>query len=350
MIPQGTAWYWWQPLFATPPILFKLETQPQDQCPLFSSLPAELRTIIFEYTLTDYESSDYFFKHEDRGMNLLMRPDCRPRRSTYTQLLRTCQRVYSETWLMPFIFAEHMFYYSLDDTRFRGTNEDHTSRITYNPRRLQAYPRNLEGYVLYHEPTFHIPKVDRVRFYFHPDDPYTIYPLSDWIESVPKKFGPRCVTFSICYKIGGMRRGNRMYDYKLRGDWVNRLRFPTSVTRIRMELGKFTENPRLGELVSKVISKWFFRREDGVVFRAAEDDVVYRRWVAHDPTPTQLPRTQQVYDIPMVIWKPVDGFNPFADGYECPDLDLTRLAKRVRRPLADITRAVNGITAHGSTT
>lgn len=114
-----------------------------------------------------------------------------------------------------------------------------------------------------------------------------------------------------------------------------------------MELGKFSDEAEVREIVSEVISKWFFRRRDGVIFRAAEDNVVYRRWVAHEPPRNQFSWTRKVYVIPMVTWKPVNDFDPFADGHECPDLNLTGLAKRSgRRPLGDITRDINRVTAH----
>ena len=114
-----------------------------------------------------------------------------------------------------------------------------------------------------------------------------------------------------------------------------------------MELGKFTEEAEFRAVVSEVISNWFFRRQDGAVFRAAEDDVVYRWWVAYEDPQNRFQWTRMVYVIPMVTWKPVTNFDPFADGHKCPDLNLTNLVvkRRGRRALGDITRDVNRLTA-----
>lgn len=333
----------YEPPLASPPTSFELETQSQDQCPLFSRLPAEVRIIIFEYTLTDYESSDYFYAAADISVELEMRHDYRPRRSTSTQLLRTCQRIYSETWLMPFILAEHIYYAG---PRNCGTNDDvRQDRSKFiNLSRMKSYLSVLKDYAENHNSTFHIPKLERMRYYYDITLPNPAFPLGIWSRHLAKDLGPKCVTFSLNYKNSWMRHA---YGYNLSGKWVNKARFSRSVTRICMELGKFSDDPPLREIVSEVVSKWFFRREDGIVFRAAEDEVVYRRWVAYAAPDGRSSWMQKVYIIPMITWKPVDDFDPFADGYKCPDLDLTSLAMRMdRRPLGDITGAINRFTAH----
>lgn len=131
-----------------------------------------------------------------------------------------------------------------------------------------------------------------------------------------------------------------MYGYNLSAKWVNETRFPNSVTCIRMELGKFSDDPQLRQIVSEVVLNWFFRREDGTVFRAAEDNVFYRHWrVLEDPN-ERAPFTKRIYVIPMVTWRPVVEFDPFVDGYECPDLDLTSMARQMDRiPLSNVTVA-----------
>ena len=69
----------------------------QANCPLFSTVPAEIRTKIFELALAPsddksqpYNQHSYYF-----------RPDFRYHRRVYTDLLLTCRRVYSECYLMP---------------------------------------------------------------------------------------------------------------------------------------------------------------------------------------------------------------------------------------------------------
>lgn len=305
-----------EPPLASPPTSFELETQPQDQCPLFSLLPPELRIIIYRYTLTDYESSDYFYKSDDLYQHIEYRHDYRPQRNTHVQLLRTCQRIYSETWFMPFILAEQICSRPSDC----GTNEDAQLEKIITLERMRTYLRILEDYANNHNPEFRIPKIEAVRYYFEPVNKIPAHQLLIYPGLV---FDAKCFTFSRSYKRGWMTPKTGLY---FDAEWVNASRFLRSAMRIRMELGKYSSKARFREIVSEMVSKWFFRREDGVVFRAAEEDVVYRRWAAHE-----LPQWQWsgklVYIIPMVTWKPVDDFDPFADGYECPNLDLTKTAK-----------------------
>lgn len=278
----------------------------------------------------------------DSAQDLDMRRDYRPRRNTHTQLLRTCQRVYSETWHMPFFLTEHIFYVG---PRNVGTNEDiqrdETKFIKH--ARLTAYLRVPKDYLNDH-PTFRIPRIDRVKYYVQPRSSNPACNINYWNKRHARGLGPKCVTLSLSYKNSQTRYAD---GYNLKAKWVNETRFPNSITRICMELGKFSDEAEVREIVSEVISKWFFRRRDGVIFRTAEDNVVCRRWVAHEPPRNQFSWTRKVYIIPMVTWKPVNDFDPFADGHECPDLNLTGLAKRSgRRPLGDITRDINRVTAH----
>jgi hypothetical protein len=211
---------------------------------------------------------------------------------------------------------------------------------------MEKYLQILKEYASSHDQTLHLPHIQSIRLYFeqsmmgHPN----VY-LGSIIQGIPKEFQPKCVTFSLNYKNSFMKDAD---GYNISAQWVNQLRFPNSVTRIRMELGKFSNGPPLRQIVSEVVSKWFFRREDGVVFRAAEDDVFYRPWIANEATHSQAPRIEKLYIIPMVTWRPAGEFDPFADGYECPDLNLTSLARRLdRMPLGDITGAFSRLSAHG---
>ncbi|PCG98467.1 Hypothetical protein PENO1_058100 [Penicillium occitanis (nom. inval.)] len=323
----------WEPLLASPPISFKLETQPQDQCPLFS-LPAEVRTIIFKYVLTDYESTDYFYMPDRNNQDLDMRRDYRPRRSTYTQLLRACQRIYSETWLMTYILAEHISYVG---QRNPGTNEDTLGDgiKSGDPSRMAVYFKVVKDYIQEYSPTFGIPHLEGIRYYVNPVVSNPAVRMKLWDRPEGKEFSPKCITFSFSYKHGWM---GSQFGLNLKAKWVNKTRFPQSVTRIRMELGKFSDDPeQLREIVSQVCSKWFFRRRGGGVFRA--DDVEYRRWVAYEPPDGLFQWTRKTYVIPILTWKVVADFDPFAEeGYICPDLSLANVAQQGRRPLGDITR------------
>ena len=77
---------------------------PQSSSPLFSTLPPELRTIIFHYALLaspdpqkPYSRHSYWY-----------RPGYTHARSIATNLLRTCRRVYLETHSLPLELNEHI--------------------------------------------------------------------------------------------------------------------------------------------------------------------------------------------------------------------------------------------------
>ncbi|CAI7632520.1 unnamed protein product [Penicillium palitans] len=74
----------------------------QTQSNIFSLLPPEIRYEIFVYALTSSPDTTqppgqdgYWYETGHR---------------TYTELLRTCKKVYMEAWFMPFICSEHAFW------------------------------------------------------------------------------------------------------------------------------------------------------------------------------------------------------------------------------------------------
>lgn len=78
----------------------------QDQSPLFGVLPFEIRKLILTFVLTDYER--YIHSNDSKGRKLYFPHRIHGNtRRTDTELLRTCKRVFHETWFMPFALAKH---------------------------------------------------------------------------------------------------------------------------------------------------------------------------------------------------------------------------------------------------
>ncbi|KAF7366440.1 hypothetical protein MSAN_00900900 [Mycena sanguinolenta] len=78
----------------------------QLQSPLFGTLYAELRNLIFIYALTEYDDhSRPYRKH-----SYYYRPGFECAKSISTNLLLTCRRIYLETHLLPVSLNEHVFY------------------------------------------------------------------------------------------------------------------------------------------------------------------------------------------------------------------------------------------------
>lgn len=78
----------------------------QTTSPLFRLLPGELRDRIWEYALSDYEDTTKLYE----DTTCYKRPGYLAPRRTDTELLRTCQAVYSEAWFRPWTSAKHTFW------------------------------------------------------------------------------------------------------------------------------------------------------------------------------------------------------------------------------------------------
>src|SRR4051812_23394543 len=79
---------------------------PQYDCPLFHSIPGEVRNYIFQLALSDFEDKENIYKDE----TCYKRPEYLAPRKTDTALLRTCKLVYSEAWFRPWASTEQSFY------------------------------------------------------------------------------------------------------------------------------------------------------------------------------------------------------------------------------------------------
>ena len=79
----------------------------QFQSPLFSTLPREIRDLIWSFATAPVE--DETQKYAVNGY--YCRPGHRARHKTYTSLLYTCRRVWLEANALPMLQAEHCFWY-----------------------------------------------------------------------------------------------------------------------------------------------------------------------------------------------------------------------------------------------
>ncbi|GFP60468.1 hypothetical protein TASIC1_0019001400 [Trichoderma asperellum] len=104
--------------------LLAKEIEPQEESPLFSLLPPEIRTKIFTFVLLDYEDTDSPY-HLDTCYS---RPSYFAPRKTSTELLRTCRAIYRETWFLPFILTEQTHWISAPDRAPPGYQSWHSIR------------------------------------------------------------------------------------------------------------------------------------------------------------------------------------------------------------------------------
>ncbi|KAL1296786.1 hypothetical protein AAFC00_000248 [Neodothiora populina] len=69
----------------------------QDQCPLFATIPRELRDLIFEHALSAYAGPS----RPERNHEPFVRPGASGPRSIAVELLLTCRAIYIETYQLP---------------------------------------------------------------------------------------------------------------------------------------------------------------------------------------------------------------------------------------------------------
>ncbi|KAM0260076.1 hypothetical protein ACHAQJ_003000 [Trichoderma viride] len=91
--------------------LLSKEADSQEESPLFSLFPPEIRAKIFTFVLSDYEDTNALY-HSDTCYS---RPSYFAPRKTSTELLRTCRAIYRETWFLPFILTEQTHWLSAAD-------------------------------------------------------------------------------------------------------------------------------------------------------------------------------------------------------------------------------------------
>ena len=86
--------------------LADVECNAQTASPLFSLVPGEIRTVIFRLALAEYEDPAHQYDFD----SFYYRPGYRARKRIATPLLRTCRRVWLETWHLPSSLAEHAWW------------------------------------------------------------------------------------------------------------------------------------------------------------------------------------------------------------------------------------------------
>ncbi|KAH7079995.1 hypothetical protein BKA63DRAFT_463978 [Paraphoma chrysanthemicola] len=95
------------------PLAWNIENDPvrnQVQCPLFFTLPKELRDIVFEYALTDCKSHSIETLALRNPGRLRIRPSKTSTNDIAVNLLRTCRAVYLETWTLPLSLNPYIIY------------------------------------------------------------------------------------------------------------------------------------------------------------------------------------------------------------------------------------------------
>ncbi|KAF1986734.1 hypothetical protein K402DRAFT_302140, partial [Aulographum hederae CBS 113979] len=227
----------------------------QDQSPLFSVIPAEVRNEIFAYALVDFEDTS---KQYETG-TYYTRPNYTAPRKSETALLRTCQRIYREAWFRPWTSAEHAFYLTADERR---------------PAKVTAVESMQPTLDLIHSVHGKV-EIDSVRVF---PQMYALEPghrLSSILDM--NNFHPRIITITVRH--GDWWHWENDKDLSMRAQWVNECRFPDSVREIRMELESLERKKgQVDSISSKMVDRWQFTRKDGKRMSAKGNTTKVDRW------------------------------------------------------------------------
>ncbi|KAE8447675.1 hypothetical protein EG329_010481 [Mollisiaceae sp. DMI_Dod_QoI] len=86
-----------------------VSVDPQDNCPFFNGrIPPEIRDEIFSYALTESVKSNISSTYPEN----IARPGYTGKRTIAIPLLQTCRRIYLETYHLPVINREHVFWHA----------------------------------------------------------------------------------------------------------------------------------------------------------------------------------------------------------------------------------------------
>lgn len=253
---------------------------PQTSSPLFGQLPAEIRSEIFAYVLTDGPDHSVpekaYHKH-----TCFTRPGYSAPRRTDAALLRTCRAAYGEGWHLPFAMREQV-HWAVRDWQRAPPGYDfeiamHKMGLMLRAAREQRGDRET--------PTTTTTTTTTA--------PFEIQSLRVFAQTFMLEWGnlarllrtedlhPRSLTLTVRH--ADWLGWEDDAPLQLEGKWlpaVNEV-LSSSVREVRVELESLQRKAgQADEIAAQMRDKWWFRRADGVEMYADEDDGVttVQRW------------------------------------------------------------------------
>ncbi|CAL5870573.1 uncharacterized protein PFLUO_LOCUS4812 [Penicillium psychrofluorescens] len=258
----------------------------QKQCPLFSTLPAEIRYDIFAYALT--AAPDSTQPIDDEGY--CTRPGYETRHRTWTELLRSCKRIYMEAWFMPFLCSEHAFFMASRDrsqSRIMTVSEMQQWLDLIHQRHGEVQGGRIRIFA-------QLWCLEQSRF-------QGIFDMDN--------FNPKTVTLTIRYTDTWFWENNE--PLRIAGAWNQNLILPDSVTNFNMEIESIEHRKaEVDYIANQAAEKWCLKRADNCrmvadkstisVSRWTGSSVLGRqRWIRDEIRPGQLD-----YYVATVSWRP----------------------------------------------
>lgn len=218
----------------------------QSRSPLFH-LPTEIRSQIWKATLETSQS----FTHEYHKISSWRRPGCKGPKRSYTQILRTCKRIYGEAWSYMYKDFDLTIYL----TPFRYRPLDCINPYVLEERLLQY--RNVHGSDL---------DIEHLQVFAAERETDCV----DCSLSSLTRMGhlsPRKITLTFRYV------DTKDWEYA-RQMWIGaafvlECIFPSSVQEIVVEYESLESRWAEAELLMRrAATEWYFQRKDGVFLTA----------------------------------------------------------------------------------
>ncbi|KAM0229348.1 hypothetical protein ACHAP5_011683 [Fusarium lateritium] len=257
---------------------------PQTQCPLFCTLPAEVRDEIFSYVLTDHP--DPSPSKQFKETTCYTRPSYLAHPLTDTRLLRTCRAIYRETWFKPYVLREH--------TRWASTGDRAPPRGMATGRHLVLTLKRIAKQLGQEKV-----EIERLRVFAQ------MYKLEEGdlttILRTPY-LAPRAVTLTIRHTDWWFWEDDEPLTFD--GKWIRAvgrsLTVSTNVFRIELESLE-RKKDQVDKIANQMAKKWFIKRSDGVVLYADTSEKSRkvdrwsgssiwhgRRWTRDETSPDRL--------------------------------------------------------------
>ncbi|KAL4960505.1 uncharacterized protein BDV14DRAFT_182434 [Aspergillus stella-maris] len=239
----------------------------QNKSPLFTTLPPELRSLVFTFALSPYEDNAKSYAKE----TYWTRPGYNAPHRTCTALLRTCKAIYAEAWYLPFALAEHTIYLSSDDRAPRGWKS--TQPIGQFAKCLELLHKS---HSVHAEGRGERPvETGDIRIF---PQLYMLEPGNrlQSILSIPF-LRPSEVRVTIRYTDFWFWEGTE--KLRIEGRWVDECVFPESVKRVVVDFEMIERRKEeVDIIVGQALEKWVFKRKDDRVFTAKREDLTVSRW------------------------------------------------------------------------
>lgn len=236
----------------------------QDGCPFFKAIPAETRNQIFALALGDFPDPD----HDQSGNGLFRR--CR----SDARLVRTCRAIYRETWALPLLLREHMYWLATHDSHpyipcprmwpYRQGSRLYDQDSEFDAENTRHRQRLIETFARFdpkhnNNRVVEIPCLQVFASTKSLDNGHL-----DYLLRTPH-LNPRKLVITIPLFSGSWRKPVRLalHETALSGQWICKLRkfLSQSVREIVIRLETFDGRQfQLDSVVNQMREKWFFRR------------------------------------------------------------------------------------------